>query len=133
MKKLLLLALCIASFVTASYSQQVVCSTTEPVGLYAELNVAFKSGDIKLAVQKFESVISFYENGGQLQQLPEHYFGMALMLALNGNYRESIRYHKKAIRSHKRIFKSEAGEMRINLGLTYELAGKERKAKRILG
>jgi tetratricopeptide (TPR) repeat protein len=104
-----------------------------PIGLYKKANELLTIGNTKLAINIFEKVIDFYEQEGRLNELPENYLGMALSFALNGHYPESIRYHKKALRAHRRYKSKEpAEEIMINLGLAYRLAGKEKKAKRYL-
>jgi tetratricopeptide (TPR) repeat protein len=119
----------------ASCQEVVIASnnTTEPIGLYKKVNESLTLGHTKLALNIFKQVIEFYEEEGRLNELPANYLGMALSLALNGNYPESIRYHKKALRAHRKYKSNEpADEIMINLGLAYQLAGKERKAKRYL-
>lgn len=66
------------------------------------------------------------------QRRAENYFGKALALALNGDYRQSIYYHRKALKAHRRYYHEESLEITINLGLTFQLAGREKKARRIL-
>ena len=87
----------------------------------------------KDALTQFKEVVDFYKKQGRNDELPQAYFGMALGLALNGHYKESIRYHKKAMRVHKKYRQEEPLEIEMNLGLTYSLAGKTKKAKKILG
>jgi tetratricopeptide (TPR) repeat protein len=107
--------------------------TSEPLDLYRKVNESLTEGKTKLALNIFDEVVEFYEHEGRLKELPGNYLGMALSLALNGNYSESIRYHKKALRAHRKYKASEPNdEIRVNLGLAYQLAGKERKAKRLL-
>jgi tetratricopeptide (TPR) repeat protein len=104
-----------------------------PTDLYKKVNESLTVGDTKLALSIFDEVVEFYQHEGRLKELPENYLGMALSLALNGNYSESVRYHKKALRAHRKYKGSEPNdEIRFNLGLAYQLAGKERKAKRLL-
>jgi tetratricopeptide (TPR) repeat protein len=124
---ILLLLPCLAS------GQQVISAANEPVALYQEINNALATDQPKLALEHFRKIVTLYEEQGRFSELPQTYFGMALGLALNGNYKESIRYHKKAIRAHKKFRKDEPLEIIINLGLTYTLAGKDRKARKILG
>ena len=66
------------------------------------------------------------------QRLAENYFGKALAFALNGEYRQSIYYHRKALKAHSRFYHEDSLEITINLGLTFQLAGREKKARRIL-
>lgn len=134
MKFLITFAFLFLSF--AAISQEVIVadnSGNEPTHLYQKVNESLTIGNTKLALNIFEKVIDFYEHEGRLKELPENYLGMALSLALNGHYPESIRYHKKALRAHRRYKSKEpADEIMINLGLAYRLAGKERKAKKYL-
>lgn len=134
MKYLITFAFLFLSF--AAISQEVIVadnSGNEPTYLYQKVNESLTIGNTRLALNIFEKVIDFYEHEGRLNELPENYLGMALSLALNGHYPESIRYHKKALRAHRRYKSKEpADEIMINLGLAYRLAGKERKAKKYL-
>jgi tetratricopeptide (TPR) repeat protein len=119
-----------------AFSQDVVIAdngAAEPIGLYRKVNESLTCGNTKLALDIFEDVIKFFEEEGRLNELPANYLGMALSLALNGHYPESIRYHKKALKAHRKYSPREsADEIRMNLGFAYQLAGKERKAKRYL-
>ena len=115
--------------------QEVVLAMTqnEPTGLYQQVNASLNSGDTRLAMDTFKKVIEFYECEGRVKELPQSYLGMALAFAFNGNYSESIRLHKKALRAHHKYRPHESDDaIRLNLGLTYQLAGKERKAKRYM-
>lgn len=67
------------------------------------------------------------------EELAETYFAIAFNLALSGDYRQSIRFHKKAIRMHKKFHDTDPLEINLNLGLTYHLAGKMRKARKYIG
>jgi tetratricopeptide (TPR) repeat protein len=120
----------------SAVGQEVVVANDDPdmpVGLYKKANEFLTVGKTKLAINTFEKVIAFYEQEGRLKELPENYLGMALSFALNGHYPESIRYHKKALRAHRKYKSTESpDEIMINLGLAYQLAGKERKAKKYL-
>lgn len=129
MKTLFLLFLVLPSMVSA---QHITASSAEPVVLYEKIS-SLAGDHPHQAILGFRQVVAFYESQGREDELPENYFGMALMLALNGHYKESIRYHKKAIRVHRRYREDEPYEIVMNLGLTYALAGRERKARRILG
>jgi tetratricopeptide (TPR) repeat protein len=101
--------------------------------LYHQINESLSENKPKQAIQHFKKVIEFYVQEKREQEIPENYFGIALAFAFSGHYKESIRYHKKAIRAHRKYrSKDEPVEMMINLGLTYELAGKNRKAKRLM-
>jgi tetratricopeptide (TPR) repeat protein len=113
--------------------QQIITASSEPLDLYHDINNALATDHPRDAIQTFRKVISFYEGNGREMDLPESYFGMALALALNGHYKESIRFHKKAIRCHRKYRGTEPTEILINLGLTYLLAGKDHKARRFLG
>lgn len=103
----------------------------EPLLLLKQAHLSLDAGNTRLAINIFEKVIEFYEHEGRQKEVPENYLGMALALAFNGNYHRSIQYHKKALRAHRKYKGREsAEEIRINLGLTYQLAGKDRKAKK---
>jgi tetratricopeptide (TPR) repeat protein len=105
----------------------------QPFGLYKEANQSLNNGDTKNAILIYGKLVEFYEQEGRQTELPESYLGMALSFALNGNYNESIRYHKKALRAHHRYKRNESAlEIELNLGMAYQLAGKDRKAKRYL-
>ena len=121
-------------FSALSFAQEIsVASTTEPSILYARANESLSIGDTKNATSIFKQVIDFYQHQGRVREVPESYLGMALAFAFNGHYSESIRFHKKALRAHHRYRCSESDDaIRMNLGLTYQLAGKERRAKRLL-
>jgi tetratricopeptide (TPR) repeat protein len=102
-------------------------------GLYKKANESLTLGNKKMAIAMFEEVAEFFEQEGRLKELPENYLGMALSLALTGHYAESVRYHKKALRAHRRYRAAEpADEIIINLSLVYQLAGKGQKSKRYL-
>jgi tetratricopeptide (TPR) repeat protein len=113
--------------------QTILASSDEPMVLYQDINNSLSCSRPKQALHSFRKVVDFYSSRDKKNELPEKYFGMALALALSGYYKESIRYHKKAIRLHRRYRTDEPLEISINLGLTYYLAGKDRKARRILG
>jgi tetratricopeptide (TPR) repeat protein len=111
----------------------VVEVNAEPTSLYQKANESLSAGDTRNAILIFDQVVTFYEEKGRENELPESYLGMALSFALNGNYSESIRYHKKALRAHHKYRCDESAlEIELNLGLAYQLAGKERKAKKYL-
>lgn len=122
-------AMCAQNKETRTENQE----TTEPLNLYQQVNDLLTANNVKAAVELFDKVVALYVLQGRESELTQSYFGMALALALNGNYKESIHYHKKAIKAHHRFRDDEPTEIVINLGLTYRLAGKERKARRILG
>lgn len=106
---------------------------SEPTALYAKANHSLSAGNTKHATDIFKQVIHFYEKEGRHKEVSESYLGMALAFAFNGNYTESIRFHKKALRAHHRYRGTESDDaIVLNLGLTYQLAGKTRKAKKIL-
>jgi tetratricopeptide (TPR) repeat protein len=130
MKFLLCIILC---FPLSLCAQHVLFSSGDADCLYQEINHSLLNHDPKLALKTFKKVADFYAKANAKEELPEKYFGMALGLALNGYYKQSIAYHKKAIRLHRKYKKGEPMEISINLGLTYYLAGKEKKARRILG
>jgi tetratricopeptide (TPR) repeat protein len=120
-------------FFVASFAQEVIVANNEPTVLYKKANESLSMGDTRLAINIFEKVIDFYESEGRVKELSESYLGMALSFAFNGNYPESIRYHKKALRAHHKYRPNESDDaIMLNLGLAYQLAGKERKAKKYL-
>lgn len=113
---------------------QVAVETSLPIlRQLAEINHSVEQDRTREAVKKFKAMIAQCKSSENECQVVETYFGFALALALNGNYSQSIRYHKKAIRLHKKLHNNEPLEMYINLGLTYYLADKDRKARKILG
>jgi tetratricopeptide (TPR) repeat protein len=128
------LALLFLLFSLSTFGQDVsVESSAQPFGLYKEANQSLNNGDTKNAILIYDKLVDFYEHEGRQTELPESYLGMALSFALNGNYNESIRYHKKALRAHHRYKRNESAlEIELNLGMAYQLAGKDRKAKRYL-
>lgn len=106
---------------------------SEPASLYAKASQSLNAGDSKDAENIFKQVIHFYKKEGRVKEVPESYLGMALAFAFNGDYEQSIRFHKKALRTHHRYRCDESDDaIRFNLGLTYQLAGKDRKAKKFL-
>ncbi|HYG02706.1 MAG TPA: tetratricopeptide repeat protein [Chryseosolibacter sp.] len=105
----------------------------EPLITYASINNSLLLENTARAIGDFERMLAGSVDKTNIQKLAEDYFGMALALALNGNYRESIYYHRKALRAHRKAYHEKSLEMTINLGLTYQLAGKDKKARRILG
>jgi tetratricopeptide (TPR) repeat protein len=114
-------------------AQEMMVAHNEPATLYREAHESLSVGNTKLAINIFEKVIDYYESEGMVKELPESYLGMALSFAFNGNYPESIRYHKKALRAHRKYRRGESDDaIMLNLGLAYQLAGKERKAKKYL-
>jgi tetratricopeptide (TPR) repeat protein len=128
-----LAAFCLLFISTLCFSQEFVSSVTDPTILYSKASQSLRSGDTKQATGIFKQVIEFYESEGRHKEVPESYLGMALAFAFNGHYTESIRFHKKALRAHHRYRFNESDDaILMNLGLTYQLAGKTRKAKRIL-
>jgi tetratricopeptide (TPR) repeat protein len=131
MKKVLPVLFLLAPFFAVA--QNKINSSSEIVGVYHEINTFLDSGEVRKAEKAFDKIVRFYQHSHNNEAMPEQYFGMALALALSGYYPKSISYHKKAIREHKRFRESEPYEITINLGLTYHLAGKTRKAKMILG
>ena len=131
-----LFLLLFTAIAVTSFSQDVVLArntSPEPFNLFREASQSLDEGHTRKAVHKFEKIIDYYQHSGRQSELAEHYFGMALAFAFNKNYRQSIRYHKKALRAHDRYVSSEpAQEIRINLGLTYQLAGRKNKARKYL-
>jgi tetratricopeptide (TPR) repeat protein len=124
---------CLLFISTLSFSQESGSTHTDPATLYAKVNQSLSQGDTKHATDIFKQVIKLYESEGRFKEVPENYLGMALAFAFNGHYTESIRFHKKALRAHHRYRGNESDDAIIlNLGLTYQLAGKTRKAKKIL-
>jgi hypothetical protein len=117
------------TFAPIARGQDVVAA----VGIYNNINQHLAENDVKAAEHSFRELVKIYRSNHLKTALPEQYFGMALALALNGKYRRSIVYHKKAIRMHNRFRDTVPYEININLGLTYHLAGKKRKARAILG
>jgi len=104
----------------------------EPSLLYREIHDALAIGKTRQAMLTFDKVVEFYTLEHRTSELPESYFGMALALAFNGNYKQSIRYHRKAIRAHKKYREDSPQEIYANLGLTYRMAGKDRMAEKLL-
>ncbi|HYC87337.1 MAG TPA: hypothetical protein VEB86_19025 [Chryseosolibacter sp.] len=113
--------------------QEIVVAANPSAEVYQHINNALATDQPHRAIAIFERLMDYYESQGMKQDLPESYFGMAFALALNGHYKESIRYHRKAIRAHRKYRQGEPTEILINMGLTYVLAGKDRKAKKFLG
>ena len=96
-----------------SFGQDIILAgntPAEPFNLFMEANQSLDAGHTRAAVQKFEKVIEFYQTSGRQTELAEHYFGMALALALNKNYRQSIRFHKKALRAHARYVSAQPAQ-----------------------
>ncbi|HEY0743633.1 MAG TPA: tetratricopeptide repeat protein [Chryseosolibacter sp.] len=123
----------VALIPTLCFSQHLTVSSTEPASLYAKASRSLSAGDTKQAEEIFKKVIDFYKKQGRVKEVPESYLGMALAFAFNGDYEQSIRFHKKALRTHHRYRCDESDDaIRLNLGLTYQLAGKDRKARKIL-
>jgi hypothetical protein len=125
---------CLALLASLTFAQGVSFeSPTEPTSLYTRANESLSMGDTKNATSIFKKVIDFYHDKGREKEVSEGYLGMALAFAFNGHYPQSIRFHKKALRAHHRYRCTESDDaIRLNLGLTYQLAGKERRAKRLL-
>lgn len=112
---------------------QVAIASNDPLQLYKQANLSLDVGDVRSADLIFKQVIEFYELEGRTKEVPENYLGMALAFAFNGHYKASIRYHKKALKAHHKYRQDESDDaIRFNLGLAYQLAGRERKAKRYL-
>lgn len=114
-------------------SQHLHVGFADPSALYARASQSLSAGNSKQAEQIFEQVIQLYKKEGRVKEVPESYLGMALAFAFNGDYHQSIRFHKKALRTHHRYRCNESDDaIRFNLGLTYQLAGKGKKAKKFL-
>lgn len=129
MKKFLIV---IALLPFTAFSQQI--NFDDPTAaLFQKINVQLSEGKAKAAIATFKSIIHLYNKEHREQEIAQGYFAMALAMAINEHYKESIRYHKKAIRAHQKYRKDEPTEISINLGLTYHLAGKDKKAKKLLG
>jgi len=105
----------------------------EPSSLFTLATRSLEYGNRRVAQNTFDDIVKFYQQTGRLTELPETYFWMGLVLALNENYHKSIRYHKKAIRAHKKYKRNDNyDEIVINLALTYGLSGRQRKSDRLL-
>jgi len=129
--KLFALVTFVALSSIAAHAQ--VIAQASPLTLYQDIHTSLEAGKPKLAIQQFKKIIGYCKQEKMEAEIPSNYFGMALALAFSGHYQESIRYHKKAIHAHHKYrTKEDPIEMVINLGLTYELAGKNRKAKRLM-
>ncbi|MBT1703078.1 hypothetical protein [Chryseosolibacter indicus] len=127
MKKLLVV---IALLPFAALGQENFLGFDPTTALYEKINFQLNEGKAKEAMTTFKEVLSAYQKEHREQEIAQGYFAMALALALNEHYKESIRFHKKAIKAHRKYRKDEPTEIEINLGLTYQLAGKNNKAKR---
>jgi tetratricopeptide (TPR) repeat protein len=134
MKFLITFGLLLISLQSMAQYALALSESDQTMRLYKEANESLSSGNKKQALERFDQVIEFFETQGRSKELPENYMGMALSLAFTGHYTESIRYHKKALRAHRKYKSAEsADEIRINLGLVYQLAGKEKKSRKYLG
>jgi tetratricopeptide (TPR) repeat protein len=133
MKVQLTFALVMTCFISNSQDLAANSKVSYPNSLYARANESLSAGDTKNATGIFKQVIEFYESEGRVKEVPESYLGMALAFAFSGHYQESIRFHKKALRAHHRYRCGESDDsIRFNLGLAYQLAGKDRKARKLL-
>lgn len=133
MKILTPFLLALISGVCFSQNLSVASADTDPAALYVRASQSLTAGDSKLAEEIFKQVIQFYKKEGRVKEVPESYLGMALAFAFNGDYEQSIRFHRMALRAHHRYRCDESDDaIRFNLGLTYQLAGKDKKAKRYL-
>lgn len=102
--------------------------------VYKKANELLSSGDTKEALALFDRIAAHFIHQNELKELPAHYMATALSLAFSGHYSQSIRYHKKALRAHRKYKSAEPNEaINMNLGLVYQLAGKDRKSKKHLG
>jgi tetratricopeptide (TPR) repeat protein len=121
-------------FALGGKAQSLITSKSgDLAGTYQHIGILLSDNHVRSAEKIFSRVIDVYRAEQKSEALSEQYFGMALALAFNGHYRKSIAYHKKALRAHKKFRSTEPDEIVFNLGLTYYLAGKMRKAKVILG
>ena len=128
-----LTSFCLLLIAPLSFAQDLTSTMPDPAALYIKANQSLSEGDTKQATEIFKEVIHLHQREGRLKEVSESYLGMALAFAFNGNYSEAIRFHKKALRAHHRYRCDESDDaIRLNLGLTYQLAGKTRKAKKIL-
>jgi tetratricopeptide (TPR) repeat protein len=100
-------------FSISSFAQELIVANNEPTILYKKANESLSLGNTRLAINIFEKVIAFYESEGRVKELSESYLGMALSFAFNGHYEESIRYHKKALRAHRRYRSNESDLTRL--------------------
>src|SRR5690606_32720027 len=97
---------------------------------YKKANELLSTGDTKEALVLFDQIATHFINQNELKELPAHYMATALSLAFSGHYSQSIRYHKKALKAHRKYKPTEPDEaINMNLGLVYQLAGKDRKSK----
>ncbi len=135
MKYLTVLSLMLVSFGAISQIQPAWVDHGDNTFLmYKRANELLYAGDTKKALAVFDKVADYFIKENKLTALPEHYLGTALSLALSGHYSASIRYHKKALRAHRKYKSTQPDEaISVNLGLVYQLAGKDRKSKRHLG
>lgn len=117
-------------FGSSTFAQEVIASA-ESLDLHKAPSLSFDNPSQVCKI--FKEAVRSDKKSGDYQQISEKYFALALGLALNGHYKRSIRFHKKAIRIHERFRDDDPLEIELNLGLTYHLAGKTKKAKRILG
>jgi tetratricopeptide (TPR) repeat protein len=131
---LLLLTIFSSSIFIEAAAQQIVVEKQEvALTLYREANQSLNHGNPKLAIEAYNKVIALYEKEGMTRELSENYLGMALSFAFNGHYQESIRFTKRALRAHKKYRSNEFPDaILLNLGLAYKLAGKDRKANRVM-
>jgi tetratricopeptide (TPR) repeat protein len=124
--------LCLSSF--AQDLAMTPSEKIEPLDLYRSANASLVSGDTRRAIHFYKEVVEFYHQQHRANELPESYLGMALSFALNGHYPQSIRYHKKALRAHRKYRRNDsADEILFNMGLAYQLAGKDKKSRKYLG
>ena len=124
------LALIFLPLITAGQNNVV---SNDPMITYASIHSLLSHNNASQAIADFEWFVANMPDKERGENIAENYFGMALALALNGNYRESIHYHRKAMKAHCETHHEQSLEIKINLGLTYQLSGRERKARRILG
>lgn len=129
----LLSSIILLPFIASSQNIVVVSQKSDPSTMYRQAHELLSEGQVASAISLFDQVIAVFESEGREKELSENFLGIALSFALNGNYEESIRYHKKALKAHHKYRPTESDdEIVMNLGFTYQLAGKEKKAKRYL-
>lgn len=108
-------------------AQEIVALRYEEAGRLLDRN------EPRHAAVVYERIIDYFLDRGEVSQIPENYLGMALSFAITGHYRKSVRFHRKALRAHRKYRSDEEPlAIRLNLGLTYELAGRFKKAQKIL-
>ena len=125
-RRVLVTLVAILLFCNGALSQQIFADADRQQ-LTSEL-----SGE-KQSIRQFRKQLAELRKAKQHDMAIETCFAKAFQLALEEDYSRSIALHKKAMRMHKRLKRAEAVEIELNLGLTYHLAGKQKKARKILG